>query len=91
MELPVAFLADSRKNVLNQLLGPHMLMRPPDFDEIGLDPEGFVGARSKVLATDRLDRLLPERPRTPLAEGLAATAQWVEAHLEQLMPETPQI
>lgn len=62
-----------------------------DFDEIGLDPEGFVGARSKVLATDRLDRLLPERPRTPLAEGLAATAQWVEAHLEQLMPETPQI
>lgn len=48
-------------------------------ERIGFDPQGFVGAKSKCLQIGRLDALLPERPRTPLAEGLRQTIAWFEA------------
>ena len=57
-----------------------------DADHLAFDPDAFVGARSKILATDRLDRLWPDRPRTPLDQGLAAPARWVEDHLDALTP-----
>ena len=54
---------------------------------IEYDTTAFVGARSKCLVVDRLDGLLPERPRTPLADGLARTIDWVWAHRQTLLPE----
>ncbi|MDA8019739.1 MAG: NAD-dependent epimerase/dehydratase family protein [Thermoanaerobaculia bacterium] len=57
-----------------------------DFARIEFDADAFVGARSKVLATERLDEIWPDRPRTPLDQGLEATARWVEENLDHLMP-----
>ncbi|MEM8930829.1 MAG: NAD-dependent epimerase/dehydratase family protein [Acidobacteriota bacterium] len=57
-----------------------------DPDRLAFDTGAFVGARSKILAVDRLDQLWPDRPRTPLDQGLAATARWVEDHLDALTP-----
>ncbi len=59
-----------------------------DVDSIALDPQGFVGARSKLLSVERLDALLPDRVRTPLAVGLEATVRWVAAHLDALTPSS---
>ncbi|MEM9596174.1 MAG: NAD-dependent epimerase/dehydratase family protein [Acidobacteriota bacterium] len=57
------------------------------FERIEFDTEAFVGARAKRLGTSRLDALLPDRPRTPLAVGLEATTSWASAHLDRLSPE----
>jgi GDP-L-fucose synthase len=51
-----------------------------DFAKIRFDTTKYVGAKSKVLAVGKLDRLLPGRARTPLSEGLARTVEWFEAN-----------
>jgi len=55
---------------------------------IGADPAAirydttkYVGARSKFLVTEKLDRLLPGFTRRPLADGLAETVSWLERAL----------
>ncbi|MEL7061576.1 MAG: NAD-dependent epimerase/dehydratase family protein [Acidobacteriota bacterium] len=53
-------------------------------ERLTFDRDAFVGARAKRLAVDRLDALWPDRPRTSLDDGLAATMAWVDDHLEAL-------
>lgn len=48
-----------------------------DFDTIQFDTSRYVGARSKCLSVRKLHRLLPGVRLTPLAEGLAATINWM--------------
>lgn len=55
-----------------------------DPERIEYDRGGFVGAQDKVLSTERLDALLPDRPQTPLREGLERTVRWVEDNLDAL-------
>ena len=52
---------------------------------LGLDPSiiqydtaRYVGARAKRLNVERLDRLAPDRPRTPLSDGLRHMLAWME-------------
>ena len=47
-----------------------------DFGAIQFDTGRYVGARSKCLSVEKLDRLLPDRKLTPLEDGLAATIDW---------------
>jgi GDP-L-fucose synthase len=54
------------------------------FDQIRFDPERFVGAKDKVLSTEKLDALLPGRTRVPLHDGLSQVVAWVEANLDSL-------
>lgn len=54
------------------------------FERIQFDTDAFVGARAKRLGTRRLDALLPDRRRTPLADGVEATVEWAREHLEAL-------
>ncbi len=61
-----------------------------DFAKIRFDTTKYVGAKSKVLAVGKLDRLLPNRARTPLADGLARTVEWFEANWELLHPAPAQ-
>ncbi len=56
-----------------------------DFRRVQFDTGRYVGARSKVLGVAKLDRLLPDRPRTPLRQGLARTIDWFWMHREQLL------
>lgn len=48
------------------------------FSKIEFDTDRYVGALSKCLSTAKLDRLLPGRASTPLAEGLRRTIDWFE-------------
>ena len=54
-----------------------------DFGAIQFDAGRYVGARSKCLSVKKLDRLLPDRRLTPLADGLAATINWFAEAEEQ--------
>jgi GDP-L-fucose synthase len=51
-----------------------------DANRIQYDETRYVGARAKFLRVDKLERLLPGRPRTPLAAGLQRTVAWFEEH-----------
>lgn len=42
------------------------------------DTSKYVGAKSKILLNDKIDKLLPNRKRTPLKEGLEKTIAWME-------------
>lgn len=53
-------------------------------DNIQFDTKAFVGARAKRLATERLDKLLPNRQHTPLTDGIRETVAWAERHLDSL-------
>jgi GDP-L-fucose synthase len=44
--------------------------------KIKYDVSRYVGAKSKRLAIEKLDGLLPGRSRTPLTEGLRRTIEW---------------
>jgi GDP-L-fucose synthase len=44
---------------------------------IKYDPSRYTGARSKLLVTDRLARILPDECFTPLEEGLKQTIGWM--------------
>lgn len=57
-----------------------------DFEKIRFDTTRYVGAKSKVLAVDKLDRIMPNRSRTPLTEGLGHTVIWFEANWDLLSP-----
>jgi GDP-L-fucose synthase len=46
------------------------------FSKIEFDLSRYVGAKSKCLDVAKLERLLPERQRTPLHEGLRRTIAW---------------
>ena len=54
------------------------------FEEIGFDTDAFVGARAKLLGTERLDEILPDRAMTDLRQGLARSLEWVEQNLDRL-------
>jgi hypothetical protein len=43
-----------------------------------------VGAKSKILDTGKMQRLLPGRPVTPLRAGLETTIRWFDAHWDQM-------
>ncbi|MDQ3936258.1 MAG: NAD-dependent epimerase/dehydratase family protein [Actinomycetota bacterium] len=54
------------------------------FERVRFDTGGFVGARAKVLSTDRLVELLGPRSTVPLEEGLAQVLAWAEQNLDAL-------
>lgn len=56
-----------------------------DYDPalIQYDTSKYVGARSKVLDVSKLARLLPDRKRTSLRDGLRATIDWFRAAVPQ--------
>jgi GDP-L-fucose synthase len=51
---------------------------------IQYDTDRYVGARTKFLSVKHLDRLLPQRPRTPLREGLLQTLRWLEPKFREM-------
>src|SRR3989344_2821890 len=51
---------------------------------IQYDTSRYVGARSKVLDVDKLKRLMPDLPFTPLEQGLKDTVSWFSAQPELL-------
>lgn len=55
-----------------------------DFDLIRFDTTKYVGAKSKVLSIGKLERLMPDRARTGLNTGLAATVDWFAANWDTL-------
>lgn len=57
-----------------------------DFSQIRFDTSRYVGARSKCLGVEKLNRLLGHVRLTPLEEGLDATISWFLAEREALLP-----
>lgn len=57
---------------------------PGGSTSIEYDTTRAAGTHSKILATTRLDELLPDRRHTPLDLGLSRTLEWVDSHLEEL-------
>lgn len=55
-----------------------------DFARIRFDTTKYVGAKSKILAIDKMRRLLPGRTVTPLRDGLETTVRWFEANWERM-------
>jgi len=51
-----------------------------DPSTIQYDPARYVGAASKKLDVAKLRRLYPDRPVTPLREGLEKTIDWIRSH-----------
>lgn len=54
-------------------------------ENIRYDTTRYVGATSKCLDVSRLDALLPDRPRTPLRDGLSRTIAWFAANADRLL------
>lgn len=48
------------------------------------DKDRYVGAKSKVLKNNKIDRLLPQRKKTPLKDGLKITIDWMEQKLSSI-------
>lgn len=65
-----------------------MICRTVGLDEskVQYDTAGYVGARAKFLDNKKLDRLLPQRRRRPVDEGLAETIAWMAQRPEILKP-----
>ena len=57
--------------------------------QIRYDTQRYVGARSKVLKIDKLQRLLPSFTQTPLKEGLKATVAWFSDALARRAQQQP--
>lgn len=55
-----------------------------DIARVRFDPERFVGARDKVLATDRLRSLIGPHTDVALRDGLAQVVAWVEGNAAKL-------
>ncbi len=49
-----------------------------DVSRIKYDKDKYVGARSKILSVEKLSRLLPQRRKTAIREGIRLTIEWVE-------------
>ena len=47
--------------------------------KVKYDVSRYTGAKSKRLSIEKLDQLIPERPRTPLATGLRRTIEWFKS------------
>ncbi|MBI3019410.1 MAG: NAD-dependent epimerase/dehydratase family protein [Deltaproteobacteria bacterium] len=45
---------------------------------ITYDTKKYVGAKEKHLSNDKIDKILPNRQRTPLKKGLGLTIKWME-------------
>ena len=58
-----------------------------DPTKINYDTTKYVGAKSKVLSVQKLDKIWPIRPRTTLGEGLKFTLNWFMEHKEVLLPK----
>ncbi len=56
------------------------------FSRIQFDTSRYVGAKSKCLHIDKLNRMLPSRATTSLEVGLRDTIAWFEKNREQLLP-----
>lgn len=54
------------------------------FERVRFDPDRFVGARDKVLSTERLKSLVGPRPQVPLRDGLRQVVAWAEDNIEAL-------
>ena len=52
-----------------------------DPEKVKYDTDRYVGAKSKKLDNTKLDKLLPNKVRTPLKEGLEITVTWMEKEL----------
>ncbi len=56
------------------------------FEEIEFDTSRYVGARSKCLRTDKLQRLVADLRLTPLEQGLDRTLAWFEMEKDRVLP-----
>jgi len=61
-----------------------------DLTNINYDTTKYVGAKSKVLSVQKLDKIWAIRPRTTLGEGLKFTLNWFMQHKEILLPKNTQ-
>ncbi len=61
-----------------------------DVNKIRFDTSRYIGARSKCLAVEKLNRLLGPVRLTPLEEGLDATIAWFLSERESLLPAVPE-
>ena len=57
-----------------------------EFAKVEFDTSRYVGAKSKCLSTEKLERLLPQWRQTPLEEGLRRTIHWFEKHRAETLP-----
>jgi len=57
-----------------------------DVDKIEFDASRYVGAKSKFLSVERLNRLMPNRAMVPLAKGLRKTISWFLEHRGTTLP-----
>ena len=55
-----------------------------DFKKIQFDTSKYVGAKSKVLGIGKLAKLLPDRNKTTLKNGLAKTIDWFDANWDAI-------
>jgi GDP-L-fucose synthase len=55
-----------------------------DFDEIQFDHTRYVGAKSKCLNIQKMQRLVPNFVSTPLVEGLEHTIDWFWSQREKI-------
>ncbi|OGN60021.1 MAG: GDP-fucose synthetase [Chlamydiae bacterium RIFCSPHIGHO2_12_FULL_27_8] len=56
-----------------------------NFDEIKFDTSKYVGAKSKILINDKLNKLLPKYNLLSLEQGLFQTIEWFEKNREKLI------
>lgn len=49
-----------------------------DVSRIKYDNDKYVGAKSKILSVDKLNRLLPQRRKTAIRDGIRLTIDWVD-------------
>jgi GDP-L-fucose synthase len=57
-----------------------------DFEEIQFDTSRYVGAKSKCLEVEKLQKVLPDLTLTNLHTGLAKTIAWFWEEQEKLVP-----
>ena len=60
-----------------------------DFDRIQFDKSRYVGARSKLLETTRLQACLPDWRPIDIEEGLRQTISWFMENRAKLLPQPP--
>ena len=56
-----------------------------DKDKIGYDTSKYVGAKSKVLIIDKLEKIMPNYPTTTLEDGFKETTNWFLANKAKLL------
>ncbi len=56
-----------------------------NFKNIQFDISKYVGARSKILSTQKMEKLIPERSFTTLDKGLKETIDWFEKNKHKIL------